>query len=49
MSYAIGINSWYFAPGGDVGVCMLKDNEISVYAPNTDYTKTRIILGKFTE
>ena len=48
MSYVIGANSWYFAPGGDVGVCMLKDNEISVYAPNTDYTKARIVLGKFT-
>ena len=50
MSYAIGsVNSWYFAPGGDTGVCMLSDNEIKVYAPNTEYTRVRIVLGKFTE
>ena len=49
MSYTTGNNSWYFAPGGDVGVCQLTDNGISVYAPNTAYTKTRIILGKFTK
>ena len=49
MSYAIGNNSWYFAPGGDVGICQLTDDAINVYAPDTSYTKTRIVLGKFTE
>ena len=48
MKYTTGNNSWYFAPGGDNGICQLTDDAILVYVTSTDQTKTRIVLGKFT-